>query len=89
MSLGSKPQYGDLESREKLREACAGIGLKCLTDMDLPRVREGGKDNIDHIVVSDGLIALAAPRPWMQQASDGRGFLSDHCGLTVDLTIAV
>lgn len=87
MTLGSSTQYGDRESREKLREACTGLGLKCLTDLDLPRVREGGKDNIDHIVVSDGFTALGPPRPWMQKTSDGRRFLSDHCGLTVDLTI--
>lgn len=89
MTLGSSIQYGDLESREKLREACSDLALKCLTDIDLPRVREGGRDNIDHIVISDGLTALAPPRPWMQQSSDGQVFLSDHCGLTVDLTAGV
>lgn len=85
MSMGNSDSYVDPKSRAQMRNACEDLGLKCLTDLDLPSVRKEGKPNIDHVIASKTLAQSWDVSLWMGTAMrDGVDRdLSDHNGVTV------
>jgi endonuclease/exonuclease/phosphatase family metal-dependent hydrolase len=89
LSLGSSGFYGEQVARESIRRTCVELNLVLATDLDLPRIRENGKDNIDHVLASSDLKLVSGPRLWMPHRSrrEKSTFLSDHCGITVDLAL--
>lgn len=86
MTMEPSNAYVDRESRQALQTACVRRGLTCLTADDTRTAV--GRSNVDHILVSDGLVQTVLTHYWHPEATfrGKQHRLSDHNGCHVDLT---
>jgi len=88
-ALADAGRYRDKQATALLRAAFDGTNLRCLTDDDftMPPVRLS-RHSIDHIAVSETLLAKSTPNVHVWEGVTPAGVsLSDHNGVVVSLTI--
>lgn len=87
MTLYDGPGYGTDRGRKMLRQGERACALRCVTDVDIRALAVPGieRDNIDHILVDDGLTIRGSLLIWSGRAADGP--MSDHNGIAVTVML--